>query len=68
MFLIAPGAQALARWDDAERERKMGRQIRRGYFTEKFSPEAGHYEYGARIEDAALDFYRQVDAQDSVFA
>jgi hypothetical protein len=44
MFLIAPGAQALARWDDAERERKMGRQIRRGYFTEKFSPEAGHYE------------------------
>jgi hypothetical protein len=49
-------------------ERKVSEENSKGYLTEKFSPEAGHYEDGARIEDAPLDLYRQVDTEDFVFA
>jgi hypothetical protein len=67
MFLIAPGTQALAKWDGAEREKRRERQIRKDCLTEKISPEARRYEDRTRIETDAADLHRQVDAQDSVF-
>ncbi len=47
MFLIAPNAQALARWD----------------VTEQLSQEAEGHEVRARIENSPPDFHRQVDTE-----
>ena len=68
MFLIALGAQGLARWDGAERESKACEANLKGCLTQNFSQEARHYEEDARIENGSPDLPRQVDTEGSVFA
>src|SRR5262249_35673340 len=67
MFLIAHVAQGLARWDGAERERKVRDKFQRSSH-QKFSQEALRHEDDARIENGLADFHRQVDTQSFVFA
>jgi hypothetical protein len=66
VFLIANAAQALARWDCAEREKGPRSKLER-LPTEKLSQEAGH-EDSREIETSAPDLYREVNTQDFVFA
>jgi len=68
VFLIAFGAQGLARWCRADREKKSGEAKAKGCLTGKISQEAGRYESDARIENGGRDFHRQVDTQGFVFA
>ena len=56
MYLIARGAEGLASWDDAEREKVP---------PENFSQEARSYEGHTRSGTA--DFHREVDTQDHFF-
>ena len=68
MFLIAPAARALARWNGAERQDR--REQNSQYLTQLFPREAGHDEYDdhdATIENGFRDLHRQVDTQDFVF-
>ena len=66
MFLIAPDAQALARWDCAERAEGPGSKLDK-LPTENFSREARSHEHAARIKNGA-DLYREMDTQDFVFS
>jgi hypothetical protein len=64
MFLIALGAQGLARWDRAE---GVSEAKSKGFLTEKLSQEARQYERDARIENGFPGLHRQVDTQGLVF-
>jgi hypothetical protein len=66
VFLIAPDAQALARWDCAEREKGPRNKLER-LPSEKLSREARSHEDVARIENGAAHLNREADTQDFVF-
>ena len=67
MFRIAFGAQALARWCRAEREKKPGEAKAKGCLTGKISQEARRCGHDAKVENVPSDFHRQVDTQYFVF-
>jgi hypothetical protein len=67
VFLIAFGAEELARWCRAEREKKSGEAKAKGCLTGKISREARRCGHDAKVENVLSDFHRQVDTQDFVF-
>jgi hypothetical protein len=68
MYLIAFGAQGLARLGGAERETRTWVANSKGCLTETLSQEVRHHERNARIENSSHAIHRQVDTQDFVFA
>lgn len=67
MCLIASGAKDWQSGMASSGKRNAGEEDSTGYLPENFSREAGRDEDDARIENV-LTFYRQVDAEDFVFA
>jgi hypothetical protein len=67
VFLIEFGAEGLAGWCRAKREKKSGEAKAIGCLTGKISQEAPRRGYDAKVKNVPSDFHRQVDTQDFVF-
>jgi len=66
MFLIAPGARELARYDDADAKTKAPKATSKDNFTETFSQTEEQHEYHTKIKSGFVDLHRQMDTRDFV--